>query len=93
MVNGMRVFLAYLAQLLIVYPGLVGFAIRGSTREQTADASLGCRERERAAFDAVLRPMTKHPSVHMPTDRNRASLSAALLECEVKSSDQHVVLT
>jgi hypothetical protein len=93
MFNGMRIFLAYLAHLLIVHPGLVGFAIRGSTREQTADASLGCCERERAALDAVLRAMAKHPSAHMPTDRNRASLSAAVLECEVRLSDQHVVLT
>jgi hypothetical protein len=48
--------------------------------------------RERAELDAFARAISKHPNAQMSTGRNRASVSVAILEREVKLSDQHVVL-
>jgi hypothetical protein len=57
----MCVWPAYLVRFSIVDSGLVEFAIRGNTREQTSEALSDCRElaRERAALDVAVRAIAK----------------------------------
>jgi hypothetical protein len=91
----MCVWPAYLVRFSIVDSGLVEFAIRGNTREQTSEALSDCRElaRERAALDVAVRAIANHPNAQLLTGRNRASVAVAVLAGEVKLSDQHVVLS